>query len=169
MATQYSILAWRIPWTEKLATVRGVTKSRTRLIMHRCSLVYLAPLIQHDLKFIYKMHNVKTWCILGYSWRKGRWGRQEAELGRTITSISSETSAFIMLFSPHFPFCSRHISHIPPPTPQQSSAIFLKNYHGKAFLILTDLGHFRIIVSAWILEGLMSTQILGFFFLWFLS
>ena len=31
MATYSSILAWRIPWTEKLgrATVHGVTKSRT--------------------------------------------------------------------------------------------------------------------------------------------
>ena len=32
MVTHSSILAWRIPWTEKPgATVHGVTKSRTRL------------------------------------------------------------------------------------------------------------------------------------------
>ena len=32
MAVHSSILAWRIPWTEKPgATVHGVTKSRTRL------------------------------------------------------------------------------------------------------------------------------------------
>ena len=33
MATHCSILAWRIPWTEKAwpATVHGVTKNRTRL------------------------------------------------------------------------------------------------------------------------------------------
>ena len=34
MATHSSILAWRIPWTEesgRLQSVRGVTKSRTRL------------------------------------------------------------------------------------------------------------------------------------------
>ena len=30
MVTHSSILAWRIPWTEK-PTVRGVAKSRTRL------------------------------------------------------------------------------------------------------------------------------------------
>ena len=33
MATPFSILAWRIPWTREAwrATVHGVTKSRTRL------------------------------------------------------------------------------------------------------------------------------------------
>ena len=155
MVTQSSMLAWRIPWTEEPGRLQFVgSQSQTWLIMHRCSLVYLASLIQHDLKFIYKMYNVKKkWRILGYSWRKGRWCKQEAELGRTVTSSSSETSAFIMLFSPHFPFCSRTSPTCPPTTLQQSSAIFLKNYHGKSFLILTGLGHFRIIVSAWILEG----------------
>ena len=31
MATHSSILAWRIPWTEKPGIVHGVAKSRTRL------------------------------------------------------------------------------------------------------------------------------------------
>ena len=32
MATHFSILAWKIPWTEELwATVHGVAKSQTRL------------------------------------------------------------------------------------------------------------------------------------------
>ena len=35
MATPSSILAWRIPWTEK--PVHGVTKSRTRLSSHACA------------------------------------------------------------------------------------------------------------------------------------
>ena len=42
MATQSSILAWRIPWTEKPGglTVHGVAKSRTRL---KCLSTFLCP------------------------------------------------------------------------------------------------------------------------------
>ena len=29
MATQSSILAWRVPWTEEQATVHGIAKSQT--------------------------------------------------------------------------------------------------------------------------------------------
>ena len=42
MATHSSILAWRIPWTEKPGglTVHGVAKSRTRL---KCLSTFLCP------------------------------------------------------------------------------------------------------------------------------
>ena len=155
MVTQSSMLAWRSPWTEEPGRLQFVgSQSQTWLIMHRCSLVYLAPLIQHDLKFIYKMCNVKKKVTRpGIQLEKGQMGQARSRDGGTVTSSSSESSAFIMFSPPHFPFCSRISPRTPPTTLQQSSAIFLKNYHGKAFLIRTGLGHFRIIVSAWILEG----------------
>ena len=34
MATHSSILAWRIPWTEKPVTVHGVAKNQTQLGVH---------------------------------------------------------------------------------------------------------------------------------------
>ena len=40
MATHFSVLTWRIPWTEEpggLHAVHGVTKSWTRLSMHTCT------------------------------------------------------------------------------------------------------------------------------------
>ena len=52
----------------------------------------------------------------GIQLEKGQmWGKQEAELGRTITSISSETSAFILLFPPIFPSVQDCLPHPPYP------------------------------------------------------
>ena len=43
MGTLFSILAWRIPWTEEPGgshTVHRVAKSQTQLSTHRCSMNY---------------------------------------------------------------------------------------------------------------------------------
>ena len=88
MATHFSILTWRIPWTEEpggLHAVHGVTKSRTRLSVHTRTLQGNLPHPGIKTTFLVSPAFVGGALPLSYLVKGGKRG-QNSPLGPALQS-----------------------------------------------------------------------------------